>query len=197
MGRRFILRHPKWRMGKKISVDSATMMNKGLEIIEATRLFGVSEGLVEVLIHPEAAIHSMVELADGSVFAQMGAPDMRLPIQYALTHPQRFKSMVKRLDFSAIDSLSFQRPDTARFPCLELARAAARSGGTAPAVLNAANEEAVRAYLKGAVRFSGIPRIIEKVLSRHRRPQAGPLTLGAVLKADGWAREEARSLCSR
>jgi 1-deoxy-D-xylulose-5-phosphate reductoisomerase len=183
-------------MGRKISVDSATMMNKGLEIIEASRLFGVDEGRIEVLIHPEAMIHSMVEFSDASVIAQMAVPDMRLPIQYALTYPARSASVVGRVDFARLSRLSFRRPDTGKFPCLGLARLAARSGGTAPAALCASDEEAVGCYLAGSIKFSAIPEVIGKVLGRHRNVK-GRASIGDILEADAWAREEARSLCCR
>ena len=140
-------------MGKKISVDSATMMNMGLEIIEAKHLFGVDEREIEVLIHPEAIIHSMVEFIDGTILAQLGTPDMRLPIQYALTYPERKKNIVKNIDFAKVGKLSFSKPDLDKFPCLELARAAARLGGTAPAVLCACDEEVVKKYLEGFFSF--------------------------------------------
>ena len=193
MNRDFILRHPRWKMGKKISVDSATMMNKGLEIIEASHLFAVSERRIEVVIHPEAVIHSMVELIDGTVFAQLGIPDMRIPIQYALTYPARSRNMLKKLDLINIKKLSFSRPDTSRFPCLGFARQAARSGGTYPAVLSASDEEAVRIYLKKEIPFSYIPKTIEKVLARHVN-KVSP-TIGEILEAGEWAKEEARSIC--
>jgi len=192
---KFILKHPKWRMGRKISVDSATMMNKGLEIIEARWLFGISGDSIEVLIHPEAIIHSMVELKDGTVFAQLGIPDMRVPIQYALTYPERAGSSAPRLDFTGIEKLSFRKPDTAKFPCLRLARASLKKGGTYPAVLNASDEETVKNYLEGKVPFSAIPKVIEKVLSRHRETGGSSPTIDDILNAEGWAKEEARSLC--
>ncbi|HPM42987.1 MAG TPA: 1-deoxy-D-xylulose-5-phosphate reductoisomerase [Candidatus Omnitrophota bacterium] len=191
----FILKHPKWKMGKKISVDSATMMNKGLEIIEAHHLFGIVEDRIDVLIHPEAIVHSMVGLVDGSVLAQMSNPDMRLPIQYALTYPDRRRSPVKAVDFCKLKHLSFLPPDTGKFPCLGLARRAIRVGGTMPAVLNAANEEAVRRYLEGAIKFSLIPKVIEKVISRHKVFHGRKPTLADVFTAEAWAKEEARSLC--
>ncbi|MDP2912773.1 MAG: 1-deoxy-D-xylulose-5-phosphate reductoisomerase [Candidatus Omnitrophota bacterium] len=193
--RNFILKHPKWKMGKKISVDSATMMNKALEIIEAKHLFGMDDKSIEVLIHPEAIIHSMTEFKDGSVLAQLGTPDMRLPIQYALTYPDRAGGVVKRLDFSMVKALTFLKPDFRKFPCLGLARTAARRGGTSPAVLCASDEEAVKNYLEGRIRFSDIPKIIEKVLSRHAEI-TGP-SLSDILKAERWAQEEARILCRR
>jgi 1-deoxy-D-xylulose-5-phosphate reductoisomerase len=195
LSKEFILRHPRWRMGKKISVDSATMMNKGLEIIEARWLFDVDEKLIEVLIHPEAVVHSMVELVDGAVFAQLGVPDMRIPIQYALAYPQRLKSPAPFADFKRIKSLTFMRPDKARFPCLEFGREAARAGGTHPAVLNAADEEAVKGYLEGRIKFSGIPRAIGKVLKRHKGTAKENLSIGDIVAAEEWAREEVKRLC--
>jgi 1-deoxy-D-xylulose-5-phosphate reductoisomerase len=190
-----ILNHPKWRMGRKITVDSATMMNKGLEIIEAKWLFEACESSIEVLVHPEAIVHSMVEFVDGSIIAQLGVPDMRIPIQYALTYPSRIATRMPRLDFSVTTSLSFRSPDIDKFPCLGLAREALKKGSTHPAVLNAADEEAVRCYLEGGIRFTAIPKIIEKVLGRHRSPKAGSLSLDNITEAEEWAKEEARSLC--
>lgn len=191
----FILNHPKWKMGSKISVDSATMMNKGLEVIEAGALFGLPQDRIEILIHPEAVVHSMVEFSDSAILAQLGTPDMRLPIQYALTYPDRRPSPVERIDFSKIKNLSFDKPDSGKFPSLKLARQAARDGGVRPAVLCAADEEAVRNFLDGAIKFSGIPEVIEKVLSRHKNINRKELSLDDVLDAQDWAREEARSIC--
>jgi 1-deoxy-D-xylulose-5-phosphate reductoisomerase len=189
-----ILAHPKWKMGKKISVDSATMMNKGLEIIEARWLFDTDEKDIEVLVHPEAVIHSMIELSDGNFFAQMSLPDMRLPIQYAITYPHRLSARAKHLDLAALKKLTFERPDTKKFPCLELARVSLRRGGAYPAVLNVANEEAVKKYLDGAIRFSRIPHVIEKTLAGYR-PSGRKLSLGEVFDAQRWAREEASRFC--
>ena len=189
-----VIKHPKWKMGKKISVDSATLMNKGLEVIEAMRLFSVKLDEIEVLIHPEAVVHSMVEFIDGAVLAQMSVPDMRLPIQYALSYPDRLPQKFDlRLDFKKADTLTFAQPDTKRFPCLGLAYSAAKDGGTFPAVLNASNEVAVLNFLSRKIRFTKIPDVIEKVLSRHRgikRP-----ALNDILEADRWSREEARTIC--
>lgn len=193
--KKFILNHPKWKMGRKISVDSATMMNKGLEIIEAKYLFDVNEDYIEVLIHPEAIIHSMVEFVDGSVIAQLGVPDMRAPIQYALTYPVRARGIVKNVDFAGMGKLSFFKADTGKFPCLGLARRAAEDGLTFPAVLCAADEETVKFYLEGKIKFSDIPRIIEKVLSRNKNTKKEPLIISDIIEADGWARREARALC--
>ena len=184
--------HPKWKMGRKISVDSATLMNKGLEVIEATLLFDLPETKVDVVVHPQSVIHSLVEYADGSMLAQLGAPDMRTPIAQALAWPERFASGVQSLDLIAIGQLGFEPPDTIRFPCLALARAAARTGGTSPTVLNAANEVAVQAFLDGRLNFVGISTVIDKVL---QRADSSPVkALGDVLDADAAARRLAVSL---
>lgn len=184
--------HPKWKMGRKISVDSATLMNKGLEVIEATLLFGLSEAQVDVVVHPQSVVHSLVEYTDGSVLAQLGAPDMRTPIAQALAWPERIASGVQSLDLVAIGQLDFEPPDHLRFPSLGLARAAARAGGTAPTVLNAANEVAVQAFLERRLNFVGIPAVIDKVLQRL---DASPVkALGDVLDADAAARRLAVSL---
>jgi 1-deoxy-D-xylulose-5-phosphate reductoisomerase len=178
--------HPKWKMGRKISVDSATLMNKGLEVIEATLLFGLQESQVNVVVHPQSVVHSLVEYADGSMLAQLGAPDMRTPIAQALAWPERFASGVQSLDLLAIGHLGFEPPDHGRFPSLMLARAAARAGGTAPTVLNAANEVAVQAFLDRRLNFVGISTVIDKVLQRLN---ASPVkALGDVLEADAAAR---------
>ena len=170
------------------------MMNKGLEIIEARWLFDIEEEGVDVLVHPEAAVHSMIELIDGTVFAQISLPDMRLPIQYAITYPARFHTEVEFLDFSKIKNLSFRSPDPDKFPCLRLAREALKRGGTYPTVLNAADEEAVKNYLNGKIKFSRIPSVIEKVLEHHRSVMKEPL-IGDIMGAESWAREEAVKLC--
>jgi 1-deoxy-D-xylulose-5-phosphate reductoisomerase len=184
--------HPKWKMGRKISVDSATLMNKGLEVIEATLLFDLPETKVDVVVHPQSVIHSLVEYADGSMLAQLGAPDMRTPIAQALAWPERIASGVQSLDLIAIGQLGFEPPDYIRFPCLTLARAAARSGGTSPTVLNAANEVAVQAFLDGRLNFVGISTVIDKVL---QRADSSPVkALGDVLDADAAARRMAVSL---
>ncbi len=178
--------HPRWAMGRKISVDSATLMNKGLELIEACRLFGVTPDQVQVVIHPQSVIHSMVEYADGSVLAQLGNPDMRTPIAHALAWPERIESGVRQLNLFDIGRLDFEEPDSARFPCLRLAEAAARTGGTAPAILNAANEVAVEAFLDHRLPFTSIPLVIEHGLTSLA---AGAETsLDAVLAADREAR---------
>jgi len=183
--------HPRWSMGRKISVDSATLMNKGLELIEACLLFGMEPSQVEVVVHPQSIVHSLVEYVDGSILAQLGNPDMRTPIAHALGWPDRIASGVESLDLVAAARLEFEAPDLARFPALGLARAAAEAGGTAPAVLNAANEVAVAAFLAGRLDFPGIPRVVEAALGEHRCGPAG--TLAAVLDADRWARELAES----
>lgn len=179
------LKHPNWNMGAKITIDSATMMNKGLEVIEAQHLFGLKLEQVEVLIHPQSIVHALVEFADGSVVGQLSLPDMRLPIQYALLYPDRVDASLPRLRLEQIGQISFESPDPARYPCLELAYEAARIGGTMPTVLNAANEVAVRAFLGGRIRFTDIPRLVERAMHAHT-PQ--PATLQNVLEADAWAR---------
>jgi 1-deoxy-D-xylulose-5-phosphate reductoisomerase len=184
--------HPKWKMGRKISVDSATLMNKGLEIIEATLLFGLPETQVDVLVHPQSVVHSLVEYADGSMLAQLGAPDMRTPIAQALAWPARFASGVQSLNLAEIGQLAFEPPDHQRFPSLMLARGAARAGGTAPALLNAANEVAVQAFLDRRLNFTAIATVIDRVLQRL---DSSPVkALGDVLDADAAARRLAEAL---
>jgi 1-deoxy-D-xylulose-5-phosphate reductoisomerase len=184
--------HPKWQMGRKISVDSATLMNKGLEVIEATLLFNLPETRVDVVVHPQSVVHSLVQYTDGSVLAQLGAPDMRTPIAQALAWPERIASGVEPLDLIAIAELGFESPDHVRFPSLTLARSAARAGGTAPAVLNAANEVAVQAFLEGRLNFVGIATVIDKVLQRL---DTFPVkALSDVLDADAASRRMAASL---
>lgn len=160
------LAHPNWSMGPKISIDSATLMNKGLEVIEARWLFDIPGEKIDTVIHRESIVHSMAEFKDGAVMAQMGSPDMRLAIMYALTYPKRLEAGVRRLDFASALSLSFEPPDMTRFPCLKLAYRALEMGGTAPAVLNGANEAAVRAFLDKRIGFGDIPTIIEHTISR-------------------------------
>ena len=184
--------HPNWRMGRKISVDSATMMNKGLEVIEAHWLFGASPEQIEVVIHPQSVIHSMVAYADGSVLAQLGNPDMRTPIAHALAYPERIDSGVDAIDLARIGQLDFRKPDTVRFPCLQLAFDVLHTGGCAPAVLNAANEIAVQAFLDGQIGFSKISKVIAETLSRV--PSASVDTLESLLDQDARAREQARIL---
>jgi len=189
------LAHPTWSMGRKITIDSATLMNKGLEVIEARWLFGIGADRVEVLIHPQSVVHSMVEFVDGTVLAQLGVTDMRLPIQYALSHPERWEAAIPGLDFTKSLRLDFQAPDHERFPCLRLAYRALEAGGSAPAALNAANEEAVAAFLEGRIPFPAIPDSIQEVLDAHL---PAPLTdLEHVLAADAWARERARESLKR
>jgi 1-deoxy-D-xylulose-5-phosphate reductoisomerase len=183
------LAHPTWKMGKKITVDSATLMNKGLEAIEASVLFNVPIDKVDIVIHPQSIVHSMVEYIDGSVIAQMSVPDMRLPIQYALTYPERQKSLVKPLNLAKTGGLSFFKPDFKKFPALSLAYKAARIGGTMPAVLNAANEAAVSAFLKNKIKFTDIALIVGKVMKLHTVNKS--LTLNSIKEADFWARHSA------
>ncbi len=184
------LRHPNWSMGAKITVDSATLMNKGLEVIEAMRLFSVPPEKIEVVVHPQSIVHSMVALRDGTVLAQMGVPDMTAAIGYALSYPERLPLGQDVPAFAAGLMLSFRAPDTTRFPCLALALEAARVGGTAPAVLNAANEEAVRAFLERRIGFADISRVVEDALRRHGAKDEE--SLDAVLEADREARAAAR-----
>ena len=188
--------HPNWSMGAKISVDSATMMNKGLEFIEAMHLFAVTPDDIEVLIHPESVIHSMVELVDGTVIAQLGVPDMELPIQYALTYPKRTESLSERLDFTKLTrGLTFQAPDFEKLPCLALAIRCARTGGTAPAVMNAANEVAVHLFLDGKIGYNDIyDYVIETVETLGVSPASN---LDALIAADHAARETVRAIHSR
>ncbi len=183
--------HPRWRMGRKISVDSATLMNKGLELIEACVLFGMEPARVSVVVHPQSIVHSMVEYVDGSILAQLGNPDMRTPIAHALGWPERIASGVESLDLVAAARLDFEAPDLARFPALGLARAAAEAGGTAPAALNAANEVAVAAFLEGRLGFLAIPALIDQVMGAHRNGPARELD--EVLETDRWARSFAQA----
>jgi 1-deoxy-D-xylulose-5-phosphate reductoisomerase len=189
------LAHPNWRMGNRITIDSATMMNKGFEVIEARWLFGVEPKQIDVLIHPQSTIHSMVEFIDGSVLAQLGPTDMRLPIQFALTYPERLASNQVALDWSKLKRLDFAKVSTRRFPCLRLAREALRKGGALPCALNAADEVAVAAFLERKLPFLGIPEVIERVLSRT--PKARFEKMDDVLTADGEARRMAREEVER
>lgn len=184
--------HPNWSMGRKISVDSATMMNKGLEVIEAHWLFGASASQIEVVIHPQSVIHSMVAYADGSVLAQLGNPDMRTPIAHALAYPERIDSGVDAIDLARIGQLDFREPDRVRFPCLQLAFDVLHAGGSAPAVLNAANEVAVQAFLDKQIGFTRISSLIAETLSRV--PAASVDTLESLLTQDSKARDQARAL---
>jgi 1-deoxy-D-xylulose-5-phosphate reductoisomerase len=180
------LAHPNWVMGPKITIDSATLMNKGLEVIEAKWLFDVPVEKIDVHIHPQSIVHSMVEYIDGSVIAQMGIPDMRIPIAYALAYPERLELDLPPLDFFSVKTLTFQEPDLRRFPCLDLAFAACKAGGTMPAVLNASNEVAVQAFLDNRIPFNGIPRMVNQVMQEHALDPAAELE--ALLEADSWAR---------
>jgi 1-deoxy-D-xylulose-5-phosphate reductoisomerase len=195
------LRHPTWRMGPKITIDSATLMNKGLEVIEARWLFDVEPGRIDVLVHPESVVHSMVEFVDGSIVAQLGVSDMRVPIAYALTWPARLPVPGARLDLSAVGALHFEPVDRARFPCVDLAYRALQMGGTAPAALSAANEEVVRAFLAGEMRFGRIAEILAEVLAAHASVPAAPAVAAAslddVLAADAAARAAARLAVAR
>ena len=184
------LAHPNWRMGKRVTIDSATLFNKGLEVIEARWLFDVPFERIEVLMHRESVIHSMVEMVDGSVKAQLSSPDMRLPIQYALSYPERVPLDLPALDFAALGALHFAAPDMERHPCLGLALAAGAKGGTYPAALAAADEEAVAAFLEGRLPFLDIPRLLADTLDRHN-PTAHP-DLDEIMAADEWARQFAR-----
>jgi 1-deoxy-D-xylulose-5-phosphate reductoisomerase len=181
--------HPNWQMGKKISVDSATMVNKSLELIEACFLFGLQESDIDILIHPQSVVHSMVHYRDGSVLAQMGNPDMRTPISYGLAWPDRIDAGVAPLDLAVIAQLDFMTPDLIRFPCLKLGREAAKSGGSALVFLNAANEVAVAGFLAGSVRFNQIPAIIDATL--NALPVTGMASLEEILAADALARDTA------
>ncbi|MBI4532132.1 MAG: 1-deoxy-D-xylulose-5-phosphate reductoisomerase [Candidatus Latescibacteria bacterium] len=181
--------HPTWKMGRKITVDSATLMNKGLEVIEAHYLFQVPLSRIGVVIHPQSIVHSCVEFVDGSMIAQLSCPDMRLPIQYALTYPDRLPGVVKGLDLMQIGQLTFESPDWETFPCLGLCYEAAEIGGTAPVVLNAANEIAVESFLAGEIPFVDIPGINRELLTRHRVVEHPDLH--QILEADTWARQEA------
>jgi len=192
---RQILNHPRWKMGKKITVDSAMLMNKGFEVIEAMALFQLDVSQIEVVVHPEAIIHSMVEFIDGSIIAQLSITDMRLPIQYALTYPQRLGSGLKGLDFFKLKRLTFHKPDLNKFPALSLALYTGRKGGTLPSVLNAADEVAVEAFLKKKIRFSDIYQVVERVVLKHKSTKRP--TLKNILEADQWAREESKRIIVR
>ena len=180
------LRHPTWNMGAKITIDSATLMNKGLEVIEAHWLFGFTADQIDIVVHPESVVHSMIELVDGSVIAQMGVTDMRHAIQYALTYPERRGSELPPLDLTALSTLNFEPPDPERFPCLRLAYRALRTGGTLPAAMNAANEEAVQAFIDERISLTDIPLVIEAVMDRHQTELANELA--TILEADRSAR---------
>ncbi len=180
------LKHPNWSMGRKITVDSATLANKGLEVIEAKWLFGVDYESIDVCVHPQSIIHSMVEFVDGSVMAQLGMPDMRIPIQYALSYPERLPSKFPRLDLTTLSALTFAKPDTVKFPALELAYSAGKKGGTMPCVFNAANEVAVHAFLNGEIGFLDIAKVIRYTMEKHTLITAP--SLENIHAADAWAR---------
>ena len=188
---RAALKHPNWSMGKKISIDSATLMNKGLEVIEAKWLFNIDVDKIEVVVHPQSIIHSMVEFQDHSIIAQLGLPDMKLPIQYALTYPKRLKGDLPRLSFKEIRELTFQQPDVERFPCLQLAFDAIAIGGTMPCVVNGANEELVQYYLEERIGFYDIPKYIEKAMLQHKAFQYS--NLEELLEVDAWVRDWIKS----
>jgi 1-deoxy-D-xylulose-5-phosphate reductoisomerase len=183
------LKHPSWVMGRKVTIDSATLFNKGLEMIEARWLFDIEMGRVGVVVHPQSIVHSMVEFVDGSLLAQMSTPDMCLPIQYALTYPSRAVSERVQTCFPKIGSLTFEEPDPDRFPALELARAAGETGGTLPAVLNAANEVAVEAFVNRKISFPQITETVRRVMNQHK--PVAHARLEQILEADVWARREA------
>ena len=190
------LNHPTWKMGKKITIDCATLMNKGFESIEIMNLFGLKGDQVQIIIHPQSIIHSGVEFSDGSVLTQLSPPDMRLPIQYAMTFPARARCVVERLDFFKVGRLDFSEPDFRRFPCLELSRGAAKAGGGMPAVLNAADEVAVEAFTQGRIRFTDIPRLIERTMKAYR-PDGGLPSFSEVVEIDQWARTRAQELSAK
>ena len=180
--------HPNWSMGRKITVDSASLMNKGLEVIEAHYLFGLDYNEIEIVIHPQSIIHSLVELADSSVLAQLGWPDMKLPLLYCLSWPERLETPWRRLDLTEVASLTFSKPNPAKYPCMELAYAAGRAAGTMPAVLNAANEQAVAMFLEERIHFLDIPKLIERTCARHQQELRAEPSLEEVLAVDAWAR---------
>lgn len=189
------MRHPTWSMGAKVTIDSATLMNKGLEVIEAHWLFGFGADEIGILVHPESIVHSMVEMVDGSVIAQMGVTDMRHAIQYALTYPARYPCDLPPLDLTQLSTLNFAAPDVERFPCIALAYKALRAGGTLPAALNAANEEAVRAFLDEEIALTDIPRVIEQVMNEHQNSAVS--NLDVVLETDRAARQSAAAVIER
>ena len=189
--------HPNWSMGRKITVDSASLMNKGLEVIEAHYLFGLDYDQIEIVIHPQSIIHSMIELADSSVLAQLGWPDMKLPILYCMSWPSRLETPWRRLNLTEVGQLTFNKPDPAKYPCMELAYAAGRAGGTMPAVLNAANEEAVAQFLEERIHFLDIPDLIETACERHKSDRIDQPQLDDVLAVDQWARTAVREQVAR
>ena len=192
------LAHPTWRMGGKITIDSATLMNKGLEVIEAHWLFGLDYDRIEVVIHPQSVVHSLIELIDGSILAQLGPADMRLPIQFALTYPKRRANTFSRLDLASVGEIGFYPPDPHRFLCLQLAYAAGRTGGSMPTVMNAANEEAVRFFLERRIGFADIWRIVEMVMGEHDKQGIDQAPdLEAIIAIDQWARAETKNCVER
>lgn len=191
------LKHPNWTMGRKITIDSATLMNKGLEVIEAHFLFGADYDQIEIVIHPQSIIHSLIELQDTSVLAQLGWPDMRLPLLYALSYPDRIPTDWKKLDLVKAGDLTFREPDHQKYPCMQLAYAAGRAGGSMPAVLNAANEQAVELFLNEQITFLDIPRLIEQVCDRHQSQNRSDPSLDDILAADHWARQEVLAASQR
>ncbi|MBD2005261.1 MULTISPECIES: 1-deoxy-D-xylulose-5-phosphate reductoisomerase [Cyanophyceae] len=184
------LKHPNWSMGKKITIDSATLMNKGLEVIEAHFLFGMDYDHIDIVIHPQSIIHSLIELQDTSVLAQLGWPDMRLPLLYALSWPERIHTDWQQLDLVKAGNLTFKEPDHQKYPCMQLAYTAGRAGGSMPAVLNAANEQAVALFLEEKIEFLDIPRCIEYVCDRHQSDNRSNPSLDDIVAADEWARQE-------
>ncbi|MEG4813524.1 1-deoxy-D-xylulose-5-phosphate reductoisomerase [Microcoleus sp. K5-D4] len=184
------LKHPNWSMGQKITIDSATLMNKGLEVIEAHYLFGMDYDDIDIVIHPQSIIHSLIELQDTSVLAQLGWPDMRLPLLYALSWPERIHTDWERLDLVKAGDLTFREPDHEKYPCMQLAYAAGRAGGSMPAVLNAANEQAVALFLQEKIQFLDIPKLIEKACDKHQTDNCESPGLEDILAADRWARQE-------
>jgi 1-deoxy-D-xylulose-5-phosphate reductoisomerase len=189
------LAHPTWKMGKKITIDSATLMNKGLEAIEASILFGVPIDKIEIVIHPQSIVHSMVEYVDGSVITQLSNPDMKLPIQYALTYPERLKSNIKFLSLTDIGRLEFYKPDFDKFPCLKLAYLAAKKGGALPTVMNASNEIAVKNFLDKKIKFTDIAKIVDKTMKAHK--VSNNMLVEDFFEADSWARVYAHNLIEK
>ncbi|OKH14236.1 1-deoxy-D-xylulose-5-phosphate reductoisomerase [[Limnothrix rosea] IAM M-220] len=188
------LKHPNWSMGQKITIDSATLMNKGLEVIEAHYLFGKDYDDIDIVVHPQSIIHSLIEVQDTSVLAQLGWPDMRLPLLYALSYPERIYTDWETFDLVKAGDLTFREPDHEKYPCMNLAYAAGRAAGSMPAVLNAANEQAVALFLEEKIEFLDIPRLIEKVCDRHEKDNQATPALADILHADQWARQEVLNL---
>jgi 1-deoxy-D-xylulose-5-phosphate reductoisomerase len=186
------LKHPRWNMGKKITIDSATLMNKGLEVIEAKWLFDIPIDQIEVVVHPQSIIHSLVEYKDSSILAQLGCPDMRVPIQYALTYPKRIENNYEKMDFYRLGSLSFEEPDIKKFPALRLAYDSLKAGGSMPTVLNGANEELVELFLQGKIDFCNITYILEKILEKHTIEYS--LDINKIIDVDLWARAHVKNI---